>query len=252
MTNLVGRTAIVTGAARGLGRTYAQKLMEAGMNVVVADKADTKETLELMYGSGKALGVSVDVADFKSVGAMAEKTLAMFGRVDVLVNNAALYGGLKGGRAEQIDEDEWDRCMAVNVKGVWNCCRAVIPAMKKQGGGSIVNIASLAALYGLPYALHYSAAKAAVIGMTRALARELGRDWIRVNAIAPTAVLTEGTKEFFGAKFEKGMDAIRDNQALKRNLESEDLVGTVLYLAGDASKFVTGQTIMVDGGTHFL
>src|SRR5687767_14382494 len=164
------------------GRTYAQKLMEAGMNVVAADKADTKETLELMYGSGKALGVSVDVADIKSVTGMAERTLAAFGRVDVLVNNAALYGGLKGGRAEQIDEVEWDRVMAVNVKGVWNCCRAVIPAMKKQGGGSIVNVASLAAIYGRPYALHYSASKAAVIGMTRALARELGRDWIRVNA----------------------------------------------------------------------
>jgi 3-oxoacyl-[acyl-carrier protein] reductase len=252
MTNLVGRTAIVTGAARGLGRTYAQKLIEAGMNVVVADKADTKETLDLMYGPGKALGVALDVADFKSAAAMAERTLAAFGRIDVLINNAALYGGLKGGRAEQIDEAEWDRCMAVNVKGVWNCCRAVIPQMRKQGGGSIVNVASLAAIYGLPYALHYSAAKAAVIGMTRALARELGRDWIRVNAIAPTAVLTEGTKEFFGAKYEKGMQTIRDNQSLKRNLTSEDLAGTVLYLAGDASKFVTGQTIMVDGGTHFL
>ena len=252
MTNLVGRTAIVTGAARGLGRTYAQKLIEAGMNVVVADKADTKETLDLMYGPGKALGVALDVADFKSAAAMAERALNAFGRIDVLINNAALYGGLKGGRAEQIDEDEWDRCMAVNVKGVWNCCRAVIPQMRKQGGGSIVNVASLAAIYGLPYALHYSAAKAAVIGMTRALARELGRDWIRVNAIAPTAVLTEGTKEFFGAKYEKGMQTIRDNQSLKRNLTSEDLAGTVLYLAGDASKFVTGQTIMVDGGTHFL
>ncbi len=252
MTNLVGRTAIVTGAARGLGRTYAQKLIEAGMNVVVADKADTKETLDLMYGPGKALGVALDVADFKSAAAMAERALNAFGRIDVLINNAALYGGLKGGRAEQIDEAEWDRCMAVNVKGVWNCCRAVIPQMRKQGGGSIVNVASLAAIYGLPYALHYSAAKAAVIGITRALARELGRDWIRVNAIAPTAVLTEGTKEFFGAKYEKGMQTIRDNQSLKRNLTSEDLAGTVLYLAGDASKFVTGQTIMVDGGTHFL
>ena len=252
MTNLVGRTAIVTGAARGLGRTYAQKLIEAGMNVVVADKADTKETLDLMYGPGKALGVALDVADFKSAAAMAERALNAFGRIDVLINNAALYGGLKGGRAEQIDEAEWDRCMAVNVKGVWNCCRAVIPQMRKQGGGSIVNVASLAAIYGLPYALHYSAAKAAVIGMTRALARELGRDWIRVNAIAPTAVLTEGTKEFFGAKYEKGMQTIRDNQSLKRNLTSEDLAGTVLYLAGDASKFVTGQTIMVDGGTVFL
>ena len=252
MMNLVGRTAIVTGAARGLGRTYAQKLIEAGMNVVAADKADVKKTLEAMYGPGKALGVAVDVADFKSASAMAERTLNSFGRIDVLINNAALYGGLKGGRAEQIDEEEWDRCMAVNVKGVWNCCRAVIPAMRKQGGGSIINVASLAAVYGLPFALHYSASKAAVIGITRALARELGRDSIRVNAVAPAAVLTEGTKEFFGAKHEKAMERIREGQALKRNLETEDLAGTVLYLAGDASKFVTGQTIMVDGGTHFL
>ncbi len=252
MNNLHGRTVIVTGAARGLGRAYALKLMEAGMNVAVADKADTAETMELLYGPGRGLAVSVDVADMKSVQAMAEKVRAAFGRIDVLVNNAALYGGLKGGRAEQIDEAEWDRCMAVNVKGVWNCCRAVIPAMRAQGGGSIVNVASLAALYGLPFALHYATAKAAVIGMTRALARELGRDWIRVNAIAPTAVLTEGTKEFFGAKYEKGMVTIRDNQALKRNLVADDLVGTVLYLAGDASRFVTGQTLMVDGGTHFL
>ncbi|MCW5771827.1 MAG: glucose 1-dehydrogenase [Rhodospirillaceae bacterium] len=252
MTNLVGRTAIVTGAARGLGRAYAMKMMEAGMNLVVADKGDVGETMELLYGAGKAIAVSTDVADFKSVAAMVEQGLAAFGRIDVLVNNAALYGGLTGGRAEQIDEAEWDRCMAVNVKGVWNCCRAVIPAMRKQGGGSIINIASLAAVYGLPYALHYSASKGAVIAMTRALARELGRDWIRVNAIAPSAVLTEGTKEFFGGKFERGMEVVREGQALKRNLQADDLVGTVLYLAGDASKFVTGQTIMVDGGTHFL
>jgi 3-oxoacyl-[acyl-carrier protein] reductase len=252
MNNLHGRTVIVTGAARGLGRAYALKLMEAGMNVAVADKTDTAETMDLLYGPGRGLAVSVDVADMKSVSAMVEKVLGAFGRVDVLINNAALYGGLKGGRAEALDEAEWDRCMAVNVKGVWNCCRAVIPAMRKQGGGSIVNVASLAALYGLPFSLHYATAKAAVIGMTRALARELGRDWIRVNAIAPTAVLTEGTKEFFGAKYEKGMVTIRDNQALKRNLVADDLVGTVLYLAGDASRFVTGQTLMVDGGTHFL
>ena len=250
--NLHGRVAIVTGAARGLGRAYALKMVEAGMKVVAADKADTAETVELMYGPFTGLGAAVDVADIASVRAMVDKTVAAFGRVDVLVNNAALYGGLKGGRVDQIDEAEWDACMNVNVKGIWNCCRAVIPHMKKQGGGSIVNVASLAAVYGLPYALHYSTSKAAVIGMTRAMARELGRDWIRVNAIAPTAVLTDGTKEFFGAKFEKGMETIRDGQALKRNLTADDLVGTVLYLAGDAAKFVTGQTLMVDGGTHFL
>jgi 3-oxoacyl-[acyl-carrier protein] reductase len=227
-------------------------MVEAGMKVVAADQADPAETVELMYGPFTGLGAQVDVADIASVRAMVDKTIAAFGRIDVLVNNAALYGGLKGGRVEQIDEAEWDACMAVNVKGIWNCCRAAIPHMRKQGGGSIVNVASLAAVYGLPYSLHYSTSKAAVIGMTRAMARELGRDWIRVNAIAPTAVLTDGTKEFFGAKFEKGMETIRDGQALKRNLTADDLVGTVLYLAGDAAKFVTGQTLMVDGGTHFL
>ncbi len=252
MLNLHGRTAIVTGAARGLGRAYALKLMEMGMNVVAADKADATDTVKAMYGPGKGLALAVDVAERSSVNAMAKRTVETYGRIDVLVNNAALYGGLKGGRAESIDEAEWDRCMAVNVKGVWNCARAVIPVMRKQGGGSIINVASLAAVYGLPYALHYSTAKAAVIGMTRALARELGRDWIRVNAVAPTAVLTEGTREFFGGKFEKSMETIRTNQALKRNLEPDDLVGTVVYLAGDASRFITGQTIMVDGGTHFL
>ncbi|MGE4013750.1 MAG: SDR family NAD(P)-dependent oxidoreductase, partial [Alphaproteobacteria bacterium] len=146
----------------------------------------------------------------------------------------------------------WDACMAVNVKGVWNCSKAVIPIMRKQGGGSIVNIASLAAVRGLPYSLHYATTKGAVIAMTRSMARELGRDWIRVNAVAPTAVLTEGTSEFFGEKLEKAKTSILQDQSLKRNLEADDVVGTVLYLAGDFSKYVTGQTIMVDGGTHYL
>ena len=252
MMNLMGRTAIVTGAARGLGRAYAMKLMEAGMNVVVADKADTAETVELMYGPGKALALPLDVADFKSVSAMAERTLGAFGRIDVLVNNAALYGGLKGGRAEQIDEAEWDLCMAVNVKGVWNCCRAVIPAMRKQGGGSIVNIASLAATYGMPYGLHYTTSKAAVIGLTRGLARELGRDRIRVNALAPSAVVTEGTAEFFGDKLDRALATIKSGQTIQRNLMPADLVGTVMWLVSDASGFVTGQTIAVDGGTVML
>lgn len=250
--NLFGKTAIVTGAARGLGRAYATKMYEAGMNVVVADRAPVDETLAGLYGPGKARGTTVDVADIASVRAMVEVAKSAFGGVDVLVNNAALYGGLKGGPAESLDEADWDACMNVNVKGMWNCCRAAIPELRARGGGSIVNIASLAAVWGMPYALHYATSKAAVIGMTRALARELGRDWIRVNAIAPTAVATEGTAEFFGDKHERRMSGVRAAQSLDRNLEPEDLVGTVLYLAGDASRFVTGQTIMVDGGTTFL
>ena len=124
--------------------------------------------------------------------------------------------------------------------------------MRENKSGSIINISSLAALAGLPYALHYSTSKAAVIGMTRAMARELGKDWIRVNAVGPSAVLTEGTKEFFGEKLERATEVIASGQSLKRSLVPEDLTGTILYLASDDSKFVTGQTIMVDGGTVFL
>lgn len=250
--NLTGKTAIVTGAARGLGRAYAQKMVEMGVNVVAADIADCQETVDGAYGPGKIVGTQVDIAKFDSAEAMAAVATEQFGGTDILVNNAALYGSLKGGRIEAIDEAEWDACMLVNVKGLWNCAKAVIPSMRERGGGSIINISSLAAVYGLPYALHYSTSKGAVIGMTRAMARELGRDWIRVNAIAPSAVLTEGTDEFFGEKKEKGMQVVAAGQSLQKNLETDDLVGTVLYLAGDASKFVTGQTIMVDGGTVYL
>jgi 3-oxoacyl-[acyl-carrier protein] reductase len=168
------------------------------------------------------------------------------------VNNAALYGALHGGRFDAIAEDEWDAAMAVNVKGVWNCCKAIVPTMREGGGGSIVNITSLAAIYGMPYALHYTVSKAAVIGLTRGLARELGRDGIRVNSVAPSAVATEGTREFFGSKYEKALDTIKAGQSIQRNLEPVDLVGTVAWLLSDGSRFVTGQTISVDGGTVLL
>ena len=142
--------------------------------------------------------------------------------------------------------------MAVNVKGIWNCCKAAVPAMRQAGGGSIVNIASLAATYGMPFGLHYTTSKAAVIGLTRGLARELGRDRIRVNALAPSAVLTDGTREFFGDKLDRALEVIKTGQTIQRNLMPADLVGTVLWLVSDASGFVTGQTIAIDGGTVML
>src|SRR5208283_661983 len=142
--------------------------------------------------------------------------------------------------------------MAVNVKGIWNCCKAAVPAMRQRivqesGGGSIINIASLAATYGMPYGLHYTTSKAAVIGLTRGLARELGRDNIRVNALAPSAVLTEGTDEFLGEKRDRALEVIRAGQSIPRTLVPADLTGTVAWLISDASRFVTGQTIAVDG-----
>lgn len=251
--NLEGKVAIVTGAARGLGKEYAERLAKEGVAIVVGDVRDCSETVAAVESAGgRAVGVTLDVTDAASCEAAAKAAEDNFGRIDVLVNNAALYGGLKGGRFESLDPDEWDQCMAVNVTGIWNCCKAVVGGMRQAGGGSIINISSLAAVYGLPFALHYAVSKAAVIGMTRSLARELGKDWIRVNAIAPSAVMTEGTEEFFGAKLEKAKEVIASGQTLQRNLETADLAGSVIYLAGDASKFVTGQTIMVDGGTVLL
>jgi NAD(P)-dependent dehydrogenase (short-subunit alcohol dehydrogenase family) len=199
-----------------------------------------------------AISTRLDVADMTSVEAMVAAALNAFGRIDGLVNNAALYGSLRGGRFNQIPEQDWDAAMTVNVKGIWNCCKAVVPAMRQGGGGSIVNIASLAATYGMPFALHYTTSKAAVIGLTRGLARELGRDNIRVNAVAPSAVMTEGTREFLADKLDRGLEVIRTGQSIQRTLEPSDLSGTIAWLLSDASAFVTGQTIAVDGGTVML
>ncbi|MEX2615854.1 MAG: glucose 1-dehydrogenase [Alphaproteobacteria bacterium] len=250
---LEGKTAIITGAARGLGREYAIRLAGEGAAVVAGDVRNCAETVDAITASGgRAVSVSLDVTDMAHCHHAAMTAIESFGAIDILINNAALYGGLNSGRFETLDPDEWNRVLSVNVTGVWNCCKAVIEPMRAAKQGSIINISSLAAIYGLPYSLHYAMSKAAVIGITRSLARELGRDWIRVNAIAPSAVLTEGTDEFFGDKLERAKEVIAGNQSLKRNLEVGDLAGTVIYLASDASKFVTGQTLMVDGGTVYL
>ena len=250
---LTGKVAIVTGAARGLGRAYCEAMAAEGAEIVAADINDCSDTIAAIQAAGgRGVATTLDVADSHSCQAMADLAMETFGRIDVLINNAALYAGLKGARFESLDEDQWDRVMQVNVKGTWLASRAVVAAMRAGGGGSIINIASLAAVFGLPYGLDYVASKAAVIGMTRGMARELGGDLIRVNAVAPSAVMTEGTAEFFGEKFEKAKTVIANNQLIPRNLETEDLTGTIIYLASDASRFVTGQTHMVDGGSWFL
>src|SRR5947209_4051783 len=251
--DVTDKVVAITGAARGLGQEFARSLAAAGAHIVAADINDCAETLDLVSAEkGRGVSARLDVTDAGSAGAMVEAAVSAFGRLDGLINNAALYGALHGGRFDAIDEAEWDAAMAVNVKGIWNCCKAAVPAMRQAGGGSIVNIASLAATYGMPYGLHYTTSKAAVIGLTRGLARELGRDRIRVNALAPSAVITEGTREFFGEKFDRALDTIKAGQTIQRNLQPSDLVGTVMWLLGDASGFVTGQTIAVDGGTVML
>ena len=155
-------------------------------------------------------------------------------------------------RVDQLDENEWDQVMSVNVKGMWQSCKAVFPAMKEQQSGSIINISSLAATYGMPNGLHYTASKAAVIGLTRGLAREVGRYNIRVNAVAPNVVNTDATAEVFGDKRDKVVDVTMSQQSIRKPLQTEDIVGAVLFLASDYNKMITGQTIMVDGGTVML
>ena len=251
---LEGKVAIVTGAARGLGRAYAEALASEGAAVVAADINDCGDTVAAVEAAGgRAVACALDVSDSGSCAAMAALAAETYGRIDILINNAALYAGLRGARFENLDEQQWDQVMQVNIKGTWLTSRAVVGCVRESGeGGSIINIASLAAVFGLPYGLDYVASKAAVIGMTRGMARELGPDHIRVNAVAPSAVMTEGTAEFFGEKFEKAKTVIAANQLIPRNLETADLTGTIIYLASDASRFVTGQTHMVDGGSWFL
>ncbi|MFT4518278.1 MAG: NAD(P)-dependent dehydrogenase (short-subunit alcohol dehydrogenase family) [Halioglobus sp.] len=253
MGQLDDKVAIVTGAARGLGRAYAEAMAAEGASLLVSDVNSCDETVAAIEAAGgKVVSVETDITDMASCQRMAAETVSAFGKIDILVNNAALYGGLKGARFELLDEAQWDAVMNVNVKGLWQSCKAVVDPMRAAGGGSIINIASLAAVYGLPYGLDYVASKAAVIGMTRGMARELGSASIRVNAVAPSAVMTEGTEEFFGEKFEKAKTVIASGQLIQRNLQTEDLTGTIIYLASDASSFVTGQTHMVDGGSWFL
>lgn len=217
------------------------------------DLRDCSTTLKLVEQEGAdGIDTRTDVTSAESTREMAAAVVEKFGRIDVLVNNAALYGSLTFAPFDKLDEAEWDATMNVNVKGIWQCCKAVLPTMKSQNEGSIVNVSSLAAVYGMPNGLHYTASKAAVIGATRGLARELGRYNIRVNAVAPNVVNTAATGEVFKEKRDKIVEVTLSQQAIRKPLETEDIVGAVLFLASDHSRLTTGQTIMVDGGTVFL
>jgi NAD(P)-dependent dehydrogenase (short-subunit alcohol dehydrogenase family) len=248
---LKGKVIIVTGGARGLGKTYAVALAEEGARVVVADVLDTggaKQTIQ--EKGGEALALHTDVSDEKSVMEMARKTIEHFGRIDVLINNAALFANVVKRPFYEISGQEWDDVIRVNLKGTFLCCKAVYPQMKKQGKGKIINISSGTWFKGSPYFTHYVTSKAGVVGMTRAMAREAGGDGISVNAVAPGLTESEALRE-------KPMDpnemirATVNSRCFKRVEEPEDLVGTILFLASDDSDFITGQTIVVDGGSVF-
>ena len=204
---------------------------------------------ELTAEGGQALAVATDVADEASVGAMVAQAIATFGKIDILVNNAAIFASIpvSQGPFDQIPIDEWDRLFAVNVRGTWLCCRAVIPHMRSRGFGKIVNISSGTASKGTPNMLHYVSSKAAVEGLTRALAREVGTTTgICVNAVAPGN--TESEPRIASLTQEERARALRD-RIFQRPEKPEDVVGAVLFLSSPESDFITGQTIHVDGGS---
>jgi 3-oxoacyl-[acyl-carrier protein] reductase len=252
---LKDKVAIVTGGGHGIGRAYCLGFAEAGAKVAVADidaPAAEKVAGEVVKQfDGKALGVKVDVANEASAKEMAKKTLDHFGKIDILINNAAIFSTIPMNRGgiDTIDPGEWDRMMAVNLKGLFFCCRAVLPTMRQQKSGKIVSISSGTALNGSAGRIHYVTSKAGVIGFTRCLAREVGNDNINVNAIAPGSTLSE---ENPSEEVLKMRGARLNDRCLKRVQLPKDLVGTVLFLSSPLSDFMTGQTVAVDGGVAFL
>jgi NAD(P)-dependent dehydrogenase (short-subunit alcohol dehydrogenase family) len=243
---LKDKVVIVTGGAQGIGRAYCLRGAAEGARMVVADVADPKPTVtEIEARGGQALGVECDVSREADTQRLATETLARFGRIDVLVNNAAVYGTLKRRPFMEIPVEEWDRVMAVNLRGLFLCARAVFPTMKAQGGGVIINIASSTFFKGVPDYIHYTTSKGGVIGFTRSLARELGPFGIRVNAIAPGFTLSGENEKNIS---EERKQANIQMRMLKRAEVPDDVVGTFVFLASDDSAFITGQTILVDGG----
>jgi NAD(P)-dependent dehydrogenase (short-subunit alcohol dehydrogenase family) len=244
---LEGKVALVTGAAQGIGKAIADGLAAEGARIVVADLQGAERAAEAYPGG---VGLTVDVAEEAEVERMAAETVERCGGLDVLVNNAGLYASLAMRPFTEIPLDEWRRVMDVNVASMFLTCRAAVPAFRERGGGAIVNISSGTPFRGVPFLLHYVTSKGAIVAFTRALAKELGRDGIRVNCVAPGFTMSDGVKEH-----PEVVEQLRDVSVAARTIQRdqipEDVVGAVSYLASPAASFVTGQTIVIDGGQYF-
>jgi NAD(P)-dependent dehydrogenase (short-subunit alcohol dehydrogenase family) len=245
--SLEGKVALVTGAAQGIGNAIAHGLAAEGARIVVADLERAEEAADA-FADG--VGLTVDVADEAQVERMVTDTVDRCGRVDMLVNNAGLYASLPMRPFTDIPVDEWRRVMDVNVLSMFLTCRAVVPRMRDQGGGRIVNISSGTPFRGVPFLLHYVTSKGAIVALTRALARELGKDDVLVNCVAPGFTMSEGVR-----RQPEVVEALRDvsvsARTLQRDQEPEDVVGAVVFLCGPGAAFITGQTMVIDGGQYF-
>ena len=238
MSALDGKVAIVTGGAQGIGAAIAAGLEAAGAEVVIAD-------LEPPDG-----GIRADVSSEGDVSRMVEEALERNGRIDILVNNAGLYASLEMRAFTEIPLEEWNRVMEVNVASMFLTSRAVVPVMREQGGGKIVNISSGTPFRGVPFLLHYVTSKGAIVALTRALAKELGRDSIHVNCVAPGFTMSDGVKSHPDV-VEKLRDVSIASRTLQRDQVPEDVVGAVVFLCTPAADFITGQTMVIDGGQYF-
>lgn len=252
---LENKVIIVTGGAHGIGKAYCRGFAGAGASVVIADiDLTAAEQVAAEINDKKpeqALALRIDVSNEAATKEMAVRTLEGFGRIDVLINNAAVFSvvPMNRGRIETIDPEEWDRLMAVNLRGLFFCCRAVLPTMRKQKSGKIINIASGTVFAGAPGRIHYVTSKAATIGFTRTLAREVGDDNINVNCLAPGNTLSEENPTEQMIKFR---ESSVNSRSLKRIQVPQDVVGAMQFLASPLSDFMTGQTMNVDGGISFL
>jgi 3-oxoacyl-[acyl-carrier protein] reductase len=245
------KTAIITGAARGIGRAFALRFARDGYNVVVADINAAQAAAvrdEIVAAGGSAIVEHTDISDEANCTSCVRAALTAFSRIDVLINNAAVFADLERRPFWQIDRAEFDRIFAVNVRGTWLMMKAVVPPMQAQGGGSIINMSSNTFLSGVPMLAHYVSTKGAVVGLTRSAARELGEHNIRVNCIMPGLTKTEVER----TSDEPGRyEQLVRSQSIKRVEVPDDLVGTAAFLASNESAFMTGQSLTVDGGNSF-
>jgi NAD(P)-dependent dehydrogenase (short-subunit alcohol dehydrogenase family) len=242
-----GKVAIVTGGAQGIGHAIAGGLAAAGARIVVADLQGAEEAAAT-FPDG--VGITVDVADEVAVQRLVEETVERCGTIDILVNNAGLYASLEMRPFDQIPLEEWRKVMDVNVASMFLTCKAVVPVMRKQGGGKIVNISSGTPFRGVPFLLHYVTSKGAIVALTRALAKELGRDNVLVNCVAPGFTMSAGV-EANPEVIEKLRDVSIAARTIQRDQVPDDVVGAVVFLCGPGSDFITGQSIVIDGGQTF-